>query len=52
MEGVTNWFNLSARNVPKFDGTNPGGLSYEVDLIYLDDIIIFQKSFEEHFFVV
>ena len=45
MEEVTNGFNLSARSVPNLI---LAGLSYEVALIYLDDIIIFGKSFEEH----
>ena len=48
MEENTTGFNLSARSVPKSDGNSPGGLSYELALIHLDDILIFGKSFDEH----
>ena len=48
MEEVTNGINLSARSFQNLMELILAGLSYEVALIYLDDIIIFEKSFEEH----
>ena len=48
VEETAHRFGVSARSFPKFNGVGHGGFSYEVALVYLDDIIIFGKFFAEH----
>ena len=48
MEETAYGFGVRARDYSEFSGTDQVGTPYEVALVYLDDIIVIGKSFEEH----